>query len=169
MVSGFAQLKFREKAVRLSFSPMLGWQPLGTILGDILPSGACHIHLATYGPESGWVCLSGGRLPAEGQLWGVWRHKWSWGKAMSEGASIWKPHPSHTRQPPPAQLLQRAEPSGGLFCIRPWLAAKAHSPPLCAGIKGGGAAASEGCGARVSSVRCWVPFIKHQPSPLAPQ
>lgn len=55
-----------------------------------------------------------------------------------------QPHAAAATRP----TASKARALGGLFRIRPWMAAKAHSPRFCAGIKGGGAAASEGCGAQ---------------------
>lgn len=69
----------------------------------------------------------------------------------AKASSIWRPHPSHTQQPPPAQLLQRGRCFQGLFHIRQWTAAKPHKPSTtCANKRAAVAAAPGGCCAAVN-------------------
>lgn len=50
-------------------------------------------------------------------------------------SGIWRPHPSHTQHPQPAQLLQGRS-IQSLFHIRPWTAAIPTNPPIRVLIKG---------------------------------
>ena len=55
---------------------------------------------------------------------------------VKEASSIWRPHPSHTQQPPPAQLLQRGRSVQSFFTLGRGRLPNPTHPPLRVLIKG---------------------------------
>lgn len=111
----------------LLFSRILGWQPLGAILGDVLPQRCpCEIQPSVaQRSQVGSACLAGGCL-LRGQSLGVCSHKWPWGKTMRVKDPASGGHTPATRSSHhPANGFKGTDPSRGLFRIRRWTAAKA--------------------------------------------